>query len=81
MRVEPNPIKRQFQIFPTELYEQDVKKINSTVTELISDCMNVDEKYISLALEPVESEKWDKTVVEPEITGKKQMLFKEPDYS
>lgn len=67
--------------FPTELSDQDVAKINSTVTELISDCMNVDEKYISIALEPVESEKWDKTVVEPEITGKKQLLIKEPDYS
>lgn len=67
--------------FPTELSEQDIAKINQTVTELISGCMKVDEKYISIALEPVESEKWDETVVHPEITGKKQLLIKEPDYS
>ena len=50
------------------------------MTEAIKNAFGCDEGVVSIALEPVERESWNKSVYVPEIVGRKDLLRKIPNY-
>ena len=65
---------------PIELDEQRRSTLVSEVTEAVKTAFGVDEKVISIALEPVTAEMWNEQVYIPEIVNRRELLSKVPDY-
>ncbi|MFT5636277.1 MAG: 4-oxalocrotonate tautomerase [Cognaticolwellia sp.] len=65
--------------FPSLTEEQHIALAKS-ITEAITTVFGCDEGVISIAVEPVEPDVWNKQVYIPEIVGRKKILIKTPDY-
>jgi phenylpyruvate tautomerase PptA (4-oxalocrotonate tautomerase family) len=65
---------------PIELDEQRLSALVSEVTAAVKTAFGVDERVISIALEPVAPEVWNKQVYIPEIVNRRELLSKVPDY-
>jgi len=51
------------------------------ITEALKTSMDVPDSSISIAIEEIPKEKWKELVYDTEITGKKELLCKEPGYT
>jgi 4-oxalocrotonate tautomerase len=65
--------------FPSLTEEQHIA-LATSITEVITKVVGCDESVVSIAVEPVTPEAWDKKVYIPEIIDKKDTLIKTPDY-
>ncbi|GIH64189.1 MULTISPECIES: tautomerase family protein [Microbispora] len=59
--------------------EQEAALI-AAVSGAIRDTFECDEGFVSIALEPVAQEEWDRLVYQPEIVGRGHLLRKTPNY-
>lgn len=50
------------------------------LAEVVSNLIQCDEGAISIALEPIEKERWNEKVYIPEIVNRKELLCKFPNY-
>lgn len=66
--------------FPQPLTEQEKQHLAEAIISAIQKSLGVDEGAISIALEPVPEENWNKQVYEPEIVERSELLIKRPDY-
>lgn len=53
-----------------------VEKVSRAVMESV----NVEEKSVSISIEEIKKEDWDKLVVGPDIKGRPDILVKKPGY-
>jgi 4-oxalocrotonate tautomerase len=60
--------------------EEEKKKLADKISETVMETLNVEERTISIALEEVSREKWEKEVYKPDILGKEHTLYKKPGY-
>jgi 4-oxalocrotonate tautomerase len=65
--------------FPSLTEEQHIALAKS-ITEAVTTIVGCDESVVSIAVEPVEPEKWNEQVYIPEIVERKETLIKTPDY-
>lgn len=66
-------------MYPGRTQEQK-QKLADSVTKAVMESIGVEEKTISIAVEEVAREDWDRLVYQPEITGKAGTLLKKPGY-
>ena len=66
--------------FPQPLTDQEKRDLANAVTSAVQKALGVDEGAISIALEPVERERWDEQVYEPETRGREELPIKRPRY-
>ncbi len=65
--------------FPSLTKEQHIA-LATSITKVITKVVGCDESVVSIAVEPVIPEEWDKKVYTPEIVEKNDTLSKIPDY-
>ncbi len=51
------------------------------ITEALIDSINVPDSSISVAIEEIPEKKWKEMVYDPDIAGKKDLLYKKPGYT
>jgi len=61
----------------TEKQKADLSK---KITEALIDTINAPDSSISVAIEEIPKKKWKEMVYDPDIAGKKDLLYKEPGY-
>ncbi|HAJ95812.1 MAG TPA: 4-oxalocrotonate tautomerase [Actinobacteria bacterium] len=61
--------------------EEQKADLSSKITKVLKDAINVSDSSISVAIEEVPEEKWKEMVYDPEIIGKKELLYKKPGYT
>lgn len=66
--------------FPVELSEEEQQNLVNKLSETISETFKCAPEVISIALEPIEKEKWQDTVYQPEIMDRSELLCKIPNY-
>ncbi|HEX6355550.1 amino acid adenylation domain-containing protein [Actinophytocola sp.] len=66
--------------FPTALSAERQEELVAAVTKAVTSAFQCDEGVISIALEPVEKERWTDQVYIPEIVNRKDLLRKSPNY-
>lgn len=52
--------------------------LSKKITELLIDSINVPDSSISVAIEEIPREEWKEKVYDPDIAGKKDLLYKKP---
>lgn len=72
----PHVVIKMYPGRTTEQKEQLVEKVTRAVMESV----NVEEKSVSISIEEVRREDWDRLVYQPEIAGKPGTLVKKPGY-
>ncbi|MEV7026240.1 tautomerase family protein [Kitasatospora sp. NPDC093558] len=66
--------------FPRDVTPQQKRDLADAITTVIAEHFDVPACAVSIALEPVPETSWNDTVVGPEISGRKHLVVKEPDY-
>lgn len=66
--------------FPQDFSEDQKQLLAQALTEVVVEHFEVSDGAISIALESVAQADWNDTVVEPEITGRGELLIKHPNY-
>jgi 4-oxalocrotonate tautomerase len=66
--------------FPADLTTEAADQLVDRVTEAVTEAFGCDAGVVSVALEPVAQEVWQEQVYDPEITGRKHLLRKVPNY-
>ncbi|RFC65199.1 tautomerase PptA [Fulvimarina endophytica] len=66
--------------FPKDLSPEQTRALSDEITAAIQKAFASRDGAISIAVEPVEKERWQSDVYEPEIVGKSGRLIKRPDY-
>jgi 4-oxalocrotonate tautomerase len=61
--------------------EQDKKRLAEAIAEDVVRIIQCGEESVSVAIEEISSADWKKKVYDPEISGKKDKLYKKPGYS
>jgi len=60
--------------------EEQKTDLSSKITEALKDAINASDSSISVAIEEIPKEEWKDKVYDPEIIGKKELLYKKPGY-
>jgi 4-oxalocrotonate tautomerase len=60
--------------------EQEKVQLAEKIVQDVSGILNCNEKYISVAIEEVQSEDWTEKVYKPEIATNMEKLYKKPGY-
>jgi 4-oxalocrotonate tautomerase len=60
--------------------EEQKRALTQKIVEAFGETLNVAPKYLTVVIEEVAPSDWTTTVVEPEIRGKKDRLYKEAEY-
>jgi len=60
--------------------EEQKTDLSSKITEVLKDTINASDSSISVAIEEISEERWKEKVYDPEIIGKKELLYKKPGY-
>jgi len=60
--------------------EEQKADLSSKITEALKDAIDASDSSISVAIEEIPEEKWKEEVYDPEIIGKKELLYKKPGY-
>ncbi|MGW5637485.1 tautomerase family protein [Streptomyces sp. NPDC003832] len=68
------------QHFPKSLTPEEGSRLVEQVVAAVREAFGVEERVISIALEPVEPEDWDTRVYRPGIAARRGELAKEPGY-
>ncbi|MFD7512129.1 amino acid adenylation domain-containing protein [Streptomyces sp. NPDC059853] len=66
--------------FSSSLSEEQQSRLVTAVTQAVRTSCDCDEDVISVALEPIEKELWNRRVYVPEIVNRKELLHKAPNY-
>ncbi|MCK1818520.1 amino acid adenylation domain-containing protein [Streptomyces sp. XM83C] len=66
--------------FPVALSREQQLRLVTAVTEAVSTAFGCDEGVVSIAIEPVDKERWNEQVYIPEIVNRRHILTKAPDY-
>lgn len=66
--------------FPKPLDAESRATLAARITEAVREALDVEEGVVSVALQPVEADDWDREVYQPEIVGRADTLIKMPDY-
>ncbi|WP_019435944.1 amino acid adenylation domain-containing protein [Streptomyces sp. AA0539] len=66
--------------FSSSLSEEQQSRLVTAVTQAVRTSVDCDEDVISIALEPIEKELWNRRVYVPEIVNRKELLHKSPNY-
>ncbi len=61
--------------------EEQKTDLSSKITEALKDAINASDSSISVAIEEIPKERWKRLVYDPEIIGKKELLYKKPGYT
>lgn len=64
-------------LWPGRTEEQKIKLTERIVKDM-TETFNCPETAVSVAFEEVETEKWEETVVKPDIIEKEKYLYKKP---
>ena len=60
--------------------EEQKMALAKKITEDVKEIMNAGEETISITIEDVQPEDWDKTVKEVDILPKRAVMYKKPHY-
>ena len=66
-------------LWPGRTREQKTD-LSNKIADALKDAIGSPDSSISVAIEEVPEENWKEKVYEPEILGKKELLYKEPGY-
>lgn len=66
-------------MYPGRTQEQK-EKLSERITQALIETIGCEEKSISISVEEVKPEDWDRLVYQPEILGKADTLLKKPGY-
>jgi 4-oxalocrotonate tautomerase len=66
--------------YPVQLSEAGQRELAQALTDAVQRAFDVEERVISIALEPVAPEEWHEQVYLPEIRGRSELLCKPPGY-
>ena len=66
-------------MYPGRTMEQK-KELTDRIVKAMNETMGIESKWISVSYEEIVPEAWDDSVVKPDIAGKKEFLFKPPEY-
>lgn len=66
--------------FPTTITEEQEARLIAALTEALRENLGCEEGAVSIALEPVEPADWDAKVYVPELTDRRGLLRKLPNY-
>jgi thioesterase domain-containing protein/phenylpyruvate tautomerase PptA (4-oxalocrotonate tautomerase family) len=66
--------------FPVALDEERQADLVAAVTDAVKSIFECDEKVISIALEPIDQDRWNDLVYIPEIVNRSDLLLKSPRY-
>ncbi|MFE2508266.1 amino acid adenylation domain-containing protein [Streptomyces naganishii] len=66
--------------FPVALSDEQHVRLVTAVTEAVSTAFSCDEGVVSIAIEPVDKERWNEQVYIPEIVNRRHILSKVPNY-
>ena len=66
-------------MYPGRTREQK-QKLTDRIVKAMNETMGIEPKWVSVSYEEIEPEVWDEVVVKPDIAGKKEFLFKPPEY-
>jgi thioesterase domain-containing protein/phenylpyruvate tautomerase PptA (4-oxalocrotonate tautomerase family) len=66
--------------FPVALSDEQQVRLVTAVTEAVSTAFGCDEGVVSIAIEPVDKERWNEQVYIPEIVNRRHILSKVPNY-
>lgn len=66
-------------MYPGRTAEQK-KALSDRIVRAMEETIGADSKSISVSFEEIAPEEWDEAVVKPDIAGKKEFLFKPPEY-
>lgn len=61
--------------------EEQKTDLSKKIAKALEDSIDVPDSSISIALEEIPKEKWKEKVYDPEIVGKKDLLYKKPGYT
>ena len=61
--------------------EEDKKRVAAAIAEDVVRIIRCGEESVSVAIEEVSAAAWKNMVYDPEISGKKDKLYKKPGYS
>ncbi|MER5641332.1 tautomerase family protein [Kitasatospora sp. NPDC002227] len=66
--------------FPVEVTEEQSARLVAAITAAVTENLGCEEGVISIALEPVDPADWQDQVYTPEITDRRHLLRKLPNY-
>jgi 4-oxalocrotonate tautomerase len=66
--------------FPAGFTPEQKQHLSDAITSLVMEHFAVPEGAVSIALEPVPKTDWSESVHSREITGRRHLLIKEPNY-
>jgi 4-oxalocrotonate tautomerase len=66
--------------FPVEVDEERIAALSTQLTSAVVAALGCDAGVVSIALEPVDPQDWSARVYDPEITGRRDLLIKLPNY-
>lgn len=66
-------------MYPGRTQEQK-EELSEMITQAVMESIGVEERTISIAVEEIPREDWDRLVYQPEIMGKAETLLKKPGY-
>lgn len=66
--------------FPVDIGEQQEAELVAALTAAATNAFGCRAGAVSIALEPVAESEWNERVYAPEITGRRDLLIKTPDY-
>ncbi|NJP45273.1 tautomerase family protein [Actinacidiphila epipremni] len=66
--------------FPAALTPEQQARLVERVTAAVQDAFGVEERAVSIDLEPVAAEEWDARVYQPKIAARRDRLVKTPGY-
>lgn len=66
--------------FPVYLSSDDINEIVNEISNLIQQKFNCSSEVISISMEEINKESWEKSVYYPEIIIKEHLLIKRPSY-
>ena len=66
--------------FPVPLTEETEQQLVSELTDAVTTAFGCSSDVVSIALEPVEEQRWQAAVYQPEIIDRRHLLRKVPNY-
>ena len=61
--------------------EEQKQALSDRITDVLKETIDASDSSISVAIEEIPKLEWKDKVYDPEIMAKKDILYKEPDYS
>jgi 4-oxalocrotonate tautomerase len=66
--------------FPRDFTDEQKQRLADAITAVVTDHFDTYDGAVSIALEPVTADDWDRAVLVPDIQGRAGLLIKKPDY-